>query len=584
MLIPISSRGPQVQNRISPAAADAPAQILETAYFTREHHSSEPRHNVEPTSTISILGGPDIADSTKPPNSDPSLADIEERAPKRRRLSGIQQEEGDVPKPTSDNGANVPIPTTELPEVTAESSGTTDRNPARSMYVKPKKSQISTQAKRRGQDTDAAPGNSTDAVQGQAPRTKRPRKNAGSKVTQGARDDGNQVRVGSSTDPAGQNIPSTVSPKPKRKRMRKAQQSAEEAAAEVVEDAIGGASMRSKKGGRRRADTPEGADAVVISPSAVKMSELCKGSRIGKKSGRQKRIEELERIKKASNAQNELQEMMGQGEHEIQAETLGNGEARSQELGGDTEEEDDEAANVPNLHIVQGQIVLDDASLQIDRHAEAAAKRNAQQLAPIDENEFTRKSNSGSYLKRDKSGCWNEEKTERFYDGLRMFGTDFGIISKMFPGRTRHSIKLKYDKEMKYNQEKIKATLLGEQLPVDLPEFEQMTETRYKDPEELEKEIAEDLKKLEQESLLEKEAIEEARREREEQIAAERAAGADESSAKENRKGRKKGKKGGKRKGETGLMKRKGKGNRAMGADATSGANVQAEGADTTVT
>jgi transcription factor TFIIIB component B'' len=133
-----------------------------------------------------------------------------------------------------------------------------------------------------------------------------------------------------------------------------------------------------------------------------------------------------------------------------------------------------------------------------------------------------------------------------------MFGTDFEMISKMFPGRTRHKIKLKFVKEEKVNYDKIRATLLGEPLPVDLPEFEKMAGTEFDDPEELEKDIEEDRQKIEEQIAATKQAIDDAKREREAQIAAERAAAiGEESSAKENRgrkARRKKGEKGEKRK------------------------------------
>lgn len=31
--------------------------------------------------------------------------------------------------------------------------------------------------------------------------------------------------------------------------------------------------------------------------------------------------------------------------------------------------------------------------------------------------------------------------------GIRQFGTDFAMIQQLFPGRTRHQVKLKYKKE-----------------------------------------------------------------------------------------------------------------------------------------
>ena len=189
---------------------------------------------------------------------------------------------------------------------------------------------------------------------------------------------------------------------------------------------------------------------------------------------------------------------------------------------------------MPETIIIDGQIQIDETSLQIDRHANAAIERDAEQLEGVDESELTRPVNAGSWLKRDKSGQWNEITTNLFYDGLRMFGTDFEMISKMFPGRTRRSVKLKFCKEEKENLQKIEDTLMGATIPVDLDQFSKMSNTVYSDPKELERDLAEDRKRLEEEQGAEKQAMDEMRLQREQEAAAEGAAVADDSSAKEN--------------------------------------------------
>ncbi|XP_031498518.1 transcription factor TFIIIB component B'' [Nymphaea colorata] len=57
------------------------------------------------------------------------------------------------------------------------------------------------------------------------------------------------------------------------------------------------------------------------------------------------------------------------------------------------------------------------------------------------------KLNYHSYMKRTPSQRWSNADTELFYKALRQFGTDFEMIRKLFPGRTRHQVKLKYKKE-----------------------------------------------------------------------------------------------------------------------------------------
>ena len=305
------------------------------------------------------------------------------------------------------------------------------------------------------------------------------------------------------------------------------------------------------------------------------MADLCKDNRIGRKSDRERDLEEFDRAEFVRKKQKELQEVMGQNEPESQAGPSSDGGARLERLGRQREREESVAMNVPNTIIVNGQIQIDEDSLQIDRHAGAAAEREAENLETVDETDLTRKINSSSFLKREKSGGWNELLTERFYDGLRMFGTDFEMISKMFPGRTRHKIKLKFVKEEKLNQDKIKATLLGEKIPVDLPELEKMAGVEFDDPMELEREMEEDRRILEEETLAAKQALDDIREEREDQIAAERAAAGEESSAKENRRGKNKKKRGERQKGDKNSSKRKGK--RGNKATVAGGADVLAE-------
>ena len=91
--------------------------------------------------------------------------------------------------------------------------------------------------------------------------------------------------------------------------------------------------------------------------------------------------------------------------------------------------------------------------------------------------------NSRSFSKKPgKAKKWSLDETERFYDvrtpldetlhalvlsefmccrqALSQFGTDFELISALFPGRNRREIKLKWTKEDKINSKKITAALM----------------------------------------------------------------------------------------------------------------------------
>lgn len=56
---------------------------------------------------------------------------------------------------------------------------------------------------------------------------------------------------------------------------------------------------------------------------------------------------------------------------------------------------------------------------------------------------------------REKAERWLEEETEKFYRALQIFGTDFSVIERLIPGRSRKQIKNKFNKEEKVNPERI---------------------------------------------------------------------------------------------------------------------------------
>lgn len=507
--------------------------------------------NGAPVSSPTTLPGENAAENIG--------TDVIVPAPKRRRIEEpLEQNRLEQPCAPIVN-ANVPIPSTEVNEIVAESLSHLPAPAVPKPSATVKKPRLSAQEKRKQQITNSAAGVVADAIRSSS--TRKLRKNTKRKGVQ--RD---EIATASTPREATQETPSQAEEdsalaKQKRKyTKRNTRQSIEAAAADVVETAVQGLSKDPKKRGRRgqRAPTPEGGDTIQITPTEVRMMDLCRDGGTGRKSEREKELEELERAKFIRNKQMQLKTVMDEAEHESQDTPLESTESRQDRLSRQKEQEEIIAHNVPNTIIVNGQIQIDETSLEIDRHAAAALERNAEQLDAVDETDMTRKINSGTWLKRDQSGGWNEMLTERFYDGLRMFGTDFEMISKMFPGRTRHKIKLKFCKEEKINGDKIKATLLGEKLAVDLPELEKMAGTEFDDPEELERDLQEDRIRLQEEIAAEKQAMDEAKRERQEQIAAEQAAADNDSSAKENRGG--KGKKGPKRKkGEKGNKSTPGK-------------------------
>lgn len=327
-------------------------------------------------------------------------------------------------------------------------------------------------------------------------------------------------------------------PKKQRKPRRKRQgthgrKNAEDAAADIIADAV----QRSIKGNskrnvRHRETTPDGAEHVRIVPSEIKMSDLCRNFRTGKKSARELELEKLDEEKLRKKKQQHANELMREESSEAPESADQRLERLAKEKG--LRREDADRA-VPNTMIVDGQIQIDESTLQIDRHADAAVERDAERLEGVDESELTRRVTQSTWVKRDKSGGWNEEQTDKFYEALRMFGTDFQMISKMLPGRTRRSVKLKFTREERQDEPRIKRALLDERLPVDLEEYSRLSKTVFADPRELELELEEDRKKMEERQAEAREAQEEIRRQREAEAEAEAAAVAANDSSKENR-------------------------------------------------
>lgn len=258
---------------------------------------------------------------------------------------------------------------------------------------------------------------------------------------------------------------------------------------------------RRPRGRKERQKTPEGAESIEIAPAVVKMSDLCKDLRTGKLSKREMELRnmELAELERKEWAKKE-------GETVSQTAVKHNGEASAAPA-----EEDSLAVNKqqagPVMRIVNGEIVLDAASLQVDRHADAA--RDAGELEDVVETSLSRKINQASYGKRSKTESWDEEMTDLFYRGLRIFGTNFMMISKLFPGRSRRQIKLKFNNEERRDPERIKQTLLGPSETIDIATFSEMTNTTYADPKVIQRELDEERKRIEDQHTKEKEAHEE---------------------------------------------------------------------------
>jgi len=106
----------------------------------------------------------------------------------------------------------------------------------------------------------------------------------------------------------------------------------------------------------------------------------------------------------------------------------------------------EESFPVPKIVFKDGKAQLDDSFLS----------RPEQEIPSlevvVDKKRLT---TSNSFKNINHSEKWTEEETRKFYRALELFGTDFSLITKLFPNRNRNQIKNKFLKEEKVSRKKI---------------------------------------------------------------------------------------------------------------------------------
>lgn len=210
-----------------------------------------------------------------------------------------------------------------------------------------------------------------------------------------------------------------------------------------------------KPRGRRRAESPEDGESQEIAVNVVKMKDLCRDLRIGKKSKRYHELQQMDftKLVREQEGRAERERRIANGEEE-EGEGHETTEMRLERLAG---ERSRRTMNAPQMRIVNGQIVLDDESLHIDRRERDAVDESVMEV--IEENQNSRLVNSQTWSKREKVEKWDASSTERFYEALSMFGTDFEIISRMFAGRSRRQLRNKFNNEERKNPGRITTAL-----------------------------------------------------------------------------------------------------------------------------
>ncbi|RCK62737.1 Transcription factor TFIIIB component B'' [Candida viswanathii] len=94
-------------------------------------------------------------------------------------------------------------------------------------------------------------------------------------------------------------------------------------------------------------------------------------------------------------------------------------------------------------------------------------------------NPFANPITSTTYSKRVHTDKWTPDELNLFYQALSMFGTDFSLISQLFPYRSRKQIKLKFNLEERKFPEIVELAL-KRKLPVDFQEYCKSTKNDIK--------------------------------------------------------------------------------------------------------
>jgi len=129
---------------------------------------------------------------------------------------------------------------------------------------------------------------------------------------------------------------------------------------------------------------------------------------------------------------------------------------------------EEEAVPVPQVKVgVNGEIILDESSLQLETTEQKKAKDLLQKSAVVWENNKT-STNYGTWSKKRRHSDWSEKETLRFYRALSVVGSDFSMMESIFKNRTRQELKLKFKKEEKLNNKMIDKCLRERGMYTDL--------------------------------------------------------------------------------------------------------------------
>jgi transcription factor TFIIIB component B'' len=291
-----------------------------------------------------------------------------------------------------------------------------------------------------------------------AKKARKPRKTKGalsSEVVEGTEDEVGRI--------ADEIVAAAVRRKPKAKRRRKATPEGEEV--DGVEGEEGAVREKKRKGRPPREPTPSDAEDQTIDPDVTYMDSLAaRDLRVGKLSAREKQMRTIDwDAVKQRRREEDNRNIPSKADQEKADRDLAEAGA---ELAASQIEQG------PRFRLnAAGVMEIDPTTGVIDR--EGDADRLISDMVTIEDQDITARLTTRSFMKNNKrfpnefllpgqGQRWTRDLTDLFYDGLKSFGTDFQMISQMFPGFTRRSIKTKFTREERENPDLIREALQGQ--------------------------------------------------------------------------------------------------------------------------
>lgn len=135
-------------------------------------------------------------------------------------------------------------------------------------------------------------------------------------------------------------------------------------------------------------------------------------------------------------------------------------------------------ANAPAVAPGTLQLQLSGNNIQLDQESTVRHQPGptTDRLGVTETNPYERPVISNTYSKRRQTDKWTPDEETKFFQALSDWGTDFSIISDMFPHRTRKQVKAKFNNEEKRRPGLVELAL-ARQLTPDLAEYTPKNET-----------------------------------------------------------------------------------------------------------